>query len=78
MTDILDSTRPFWPGKKIRETHLLVLIPAKVGGKPFSLDLLRDLIQHPNNGGDKTQYCYYGRRGRHSLAHLLPQRPIGY
>jgi hypothetical protein len=59
MTAILDSTCPFWPGKKVRDTHLLVLIPAKVNGQPFSLNLLSDLIQHPNNGGHKARYSYY-------------------
>jgi energy-coupling factor transporter ATP-binding protein EcfA2 len=57
--DILDSACPFWSSRKIRDTHLLVLIPAKVNGQLFSLNLLRELIQHPNNGGYKTQYrCY--------------------
>jgi hypothetical protein len=60
MTAILDSACPFWPCKRVRDTHLLVLIPAKVNGQPFSLDLLRELIQHPNNGGHKTKYRYYG------------------
>jgi hypothetical protein len=60
MDDILDSECPFWPGRKVRDTHLLVLIPAKVNGQLFSLNLLRELIQHPNNGGYKTQYRYYG------------------
>jgi NLR family CARD domain-containing protein 3 len=55
----LDASCPFWPGKKVRDTHLLVLIPAKVNGQLFSLNLLRELIQHPNNGGHKTKYCYY-------------------
>jgi hypothetical protein len=59
MTAILDSTCPFWPGKKVRDTHLLVLIPDKVNGRPFSLNLLCDLIQHPNNGGHKAKYSYY-------------------
>jgi hypothetical protein len=60
MTAILDSACPFWPCKRVRDTHLLVLIPAKVNGQPFSLDLLRELIQNPNNGGHKTKYRYYG------------------
>jgi hypothetical protein len=61
MVTILDSTCPFWPGRKVRDTHLLVLIPAKVNGQLFSLNLLRELIQRPKNGGYRTQYrCYDG------------------
>jgi hypothetical protein len=60
--DILDGACPFWSRKKVRDTHLLVLIPAKVNGQPFSLNLLRELIQHPNNDGHKTQYRYYNSR----------------
>jgi hypothetical protein len=59
MVTILDSPCPFWPSKKVRDTHLLVLIPATVDGAPFSLNLLKELIQHPKNGGHKTKYRYY-------------------
>jgi hypothetical protein len=62
MTTILDSRCPFWPNKKVGDTHLLVLIPAKVNDQPFSLNLLRELIRHPNNGGHKTKYRYYDSR----------------
>jgi hypothetical protein len=59
MAAVLDSGCSFWPGKKVRDTHLLVLIPATVDNQPFSLNLLGELIQHPKNGGHKTQYrCY--------------------
>jgi hypothetical protein len=44
----------------VKDTHLLVLIPATVSGEPFSLDLLSELIQHPQGGGHSTQYRYYG------------------
>jgi hypothetical protein len=59
VNDILDSACPFWPDRKVRDTHLLVLIPATVDEKPFTLNLLRELIQHPKNGGHKTEYEYY-------------------
>jgi hypothetical protein len=58
---VLDGPCPFWPGKKVRDTHLLVLIPARVDGAPFTLNLLGALIQHPKNGEHKTKYrCYDG------------------
>jgi hypothetical protein len=56
---ILDSACPFWPGRKVRDTHLLVLMPATVDGAPFTLNLLGELIQRPKNGGHKTRYRYY-------------------
>ena len=37
--DILNEPCSFWPDKKIKETHLLVLIPNTVNGKPFTIDL---------------------------------------
>jgi hypothetical protein len=56
---VLGSPCPFWPGKKVKDTHLLVLIPATVDGAPFTLNLLGALIQHPKNGEHKTEYRYY-------------------
>jgi hypothetical protein len=72
MTAILDSICPFWPDRKIKDTHLLVLIPARVNGQPFSLNLLRDLVQRPNNGGHKTQYRYYGNGVKEQLGTSSP------
>jgi len=55
----LKAACPFWPGKRIEETHLLTLIPATVDDKPFCLDLLGDLIQHPKTGhATKYAYCW--------------------
>ena len=55
---ILNSPCLFWPGKKVFETHLLILIPATVNGKPFTLNSLQELIQNPKDG-HKAQYkCY--------------------
>ena len=62
MAAILDGPCPFWPDKLVKDTHLLVLIPATVGGVPFTLNLLGELIQHPSNGGHRTECrCYNGR-----------------
>jgi hypothetical protein len=57
--EILNSSCPFWPGKLVKDTHLLVLVPATVNRIPFTLDLLGDLIKSPKGGGSKTQYRYY-------------------
>jgi hypothetical protein len=72
MGAILDSACPFWPGKKVRDTHLLVLVPAKINGQPFSLNLLRKLIRYPNNGGHKTQYRYYNSDVRQQIGTSSP------
>lgn len=69
---ILEASCPFWHGKKIRDTHLLVLIPAKVNGKHFSLNLLEMLIQHPQNNGYKAQYRHYDRHIRQKIGCYTP------
>jgi hypothetical protein len=48
--EVLNSPCPFWEGKQVKDTHLLVLMPAKVNDKPFSLNLLKELIQNPKEG----------------------------
>ena len=59
MATILDGPCPFWPDQLVRDTHLLVLIPATVGGVPFTLNQLGELIKHPKNGGHSTKYKFY-------------------
>lgn len=61
MGKILKSKCPFWPGKRVEETHLLTLIPAQVNGRPFCLDLLGELVQRPR-AGHATKYSYYWTR----------------
>ncbi|MCB9092835.1 MAG: TIR domain-containing protein [Halobacteriovoraceae bacterium] len=56
--EILNSPCSFWPEKKVRETHLLVLVPQTVNGRPFCLDSLEGLIKSPKTG-HKTQYRGY-------------------
>jgi NLR family CARD domain-containing protein 3 len=70
---ILESPCPFWPDKKVKDTHLLVLVPATVGGKDFTLDLLEKLIAKPKEGDNKTKYGYYspvvkGELGTHPVS----------
>jgi hypothetical protein len=76
MVAILDSVCLFWPEKQVKDTHLLALIPARVNGRPFSLDLLGELIERPQNGGHKTQYRYDSNE-RNRLGQYLPKNPIG-
>jgi hypothetical protein len=58
IVEILNSNCIFWTGQKVRDTHLLVLIPEKVNGKAFHLDSLSELIKSPKSG-HKTKYNYY-------------------
>lgn len=63
---ILNSECIFWPGKKVRETHLLVLIPNTVNGKAFHLNSLAELIKRPKTG-HKTQYRHYSKYVKQTL-----------
>ncbi|WP_068467790.1 F-box-like domain-containing protein [Candidatus Protochlamydia phocaeensis] len=54
---ILKSPCPFWPGKKVEETHMLVLIPETINGKPLNLKTWGELVKAPKQG-HATQYKY--------------------
>jgi hypothetical protein len=59
IAQILDISCSLWENKKVSDTHLLTLIPAQVNSRPFSLDLLGELIKDARNGAHKTGYqCY--------------------
>ena len=58
ITTILNSPCLFWPGKKVHETHMLVLVPKTVSGKLLTLDSLGELIQHPKQGA-ATKYSQF-------------------
>ena len=57
--EILKRTCPYWPHKKVEDTHFLILIPKTVNGKPLTLNALQELIQNPKQGS-KSAYRYYG------------------
>ena len=67
ITEILSSPCPFWEGKQVKDTHLLVLIPSQVAGQPLTLDYLGELIQSPQGGGHRTQYRYYVDAAREAI-----------
>ena len=48
--EILNAPCPFWPDRRVKETHLLTLIPETVKGKHFCLNTLREIIQTPKFG----------------------------
>jgi hypothetical protein len=74
MAAILDGPCPFWPDQLVKDTHLLVLIPATVGGVPFTLNRLGELIQHPSHGGHRTEYRYYNERVKAQIGKESPPR----
>jgi hypothetical protein len=53
---ILKSPCPFWWGKKVEDTHVLVLIPKSVNGNPLTLQTLEELVKAPKKGY-ASQYC---------------------
>jgi hypothetical protein len=74
LVDMLNGTCPFWPEKAVKDTHLLVLIPATVDGKPFSLNLLGELVQCPQGGGYSTKYRVYDSDVREQCGAQSPTR----
>jgi len=52
---VLESPCPFWPYKKVKETHLLVLIPKTVNNQPLTLRYMGELVRSPIQG-NKTQF----------------------
>jgi hypothetical protein len=72
--EILVSPCPFWSGKAVKDTHLLVLIPSTVAGKPFSLNLLRRLIHRPQGGGHSTAYRFYNSDVQKQCGAQSPER----
>ena len=56
---LLDSDCPIEPGKLIKETHILVLIPKSVDGEPYSALKLDELCSTKKGSGDKLIYDGY-------------------
>jgi V8-like Glu-specific endopeptidase len=57
INQILASPCPFWPEKKVAETHLFVLIPPTLDGKPLTLNSLGERVKRPKKG-HATQYRF--------------------
>jgi len=58
INNILKSSCPFWPDKKVEETHVLVLVPQTINGKPLNLRNLGELVQRPRQR-EATKYVYF-------------------
>jgi hypothetical protein len=55
IVEILNAFCPFWPEKKVYETHVLVLAPETVNGQSLTLELLGELVKKPLIG-NPSQY----------------------
>ena len=64
--NILNEPCPFWPDKKVKETHLLVLIPNTVNGKAFTMNYLGELIRKPKSG-HSTRYRFYSKYAKEAV-----------
>ena len=71
---MMNSACPFWPGNKLKETHLLVLIPSHVAGRPLTLNYLGELIKSPQGEGHGTQYRGYWSKAREAIGRQSPGR----
>lgn len=58
--EILQSPCPFFPGKNVYETHLLMLIPQTVNGKSLTLNYLEGLVKRPKQGSVTQLRDYSG------------------
>lgn len=47
---ILNEACPYWPGKKVSETHMLTFIPSSVNGEVFNIKKLGELVKNPLTG----------------------------
>jgi hypothetical protein len=57
--EVLNSPCPFWPYKKVSESHLLVLVPQTVQGQPLTLKTLGKLVKKPSQGNASGYDFFY-------------------
>ena len=59
--ELLNSPCPLHPGSKIKDTHLLVLVPKTVNGEPYSALKLDELCKSRKESGDTLIYAVWDR-----------------
>lgn len=60
----VESPFPFWEGiegQRVEMSHMLVLIPATVNGKPLTLNSLREAFKNPKNNSPSINYRTYNQ-----------------
>jgi hypothetical protein len=58
IAEIVNSPCPFWPAKKVHETHVLVLVPETINGQPLTLKILEELVKKPLKGNATKYDCF--------------------
>ena len=53
---LLNAECPLHPGRRIKDTHLLVLVPGTVNGEPYSVLKLSELCETRKGSGDRLIY----------------------
>jgi hypothetical protein len=54
--ELLESECPLHPGQKIKDTHILVLVPRTVNGEPYTALKLDELCGERKGSGDRLIY----------------------
>ena len=65
----LNDAKTFNKNKKIKDTHMLTLVPSHVDGEQLTLESLGELVKSPKGGGNATKYDYW-RPGGNEKAHV--------
>jgi len=60
LIDLLQSPCPFFPGKRIDQSHLLVYIPNHVDGKPLTPNSMEEYAKNPKTGQNLSKYDFVG------------------
>ena len=63
IAEILNSQCPIWPDKKVKDTHMLTLIPSHVNGEQLTIEGVGELVKSPKGGGCATKYDFYKHFG---------------
>ncbi|MCP5509083.1 MAG: F-box protein [Chlamydiales bacterium] len=67
---ILNGPCPIWDAKKVRETHMLTLIPSHVNGEQLTLESIGELVKSPKGEGFATEYYLYNNPHGNEKAHV--------
>lgn len=58
----LNAPCPFWPDKRVKDTHVLLLVPGMVNGKPMTLSSLKEAVEKALHiSGQQDSYFFGGQ-----------------
>eukprot|EP00960_Hanusia_phi_P050287 760125-Hanusia_phi.AAC.2 len=58
---LMGATCPIWKGKKIYETHALVLIPSTLNGRRMCMNLMAEVMHTPKEGNASNIRYYWDK-----------------